>query len=251
MIFRRWRRRRILQHERIDDAHWRETLALLPLLQRLTRDEMQRLRELTLLFLHEKHMTPAAGAEIDDILRLCIAAQACLPILNLGLDHYGDWSSIVVYPHEFVPHREYVDDAGVVHSLRYPTLAEAWLQGPVILSAADIVPQDEMNIVIHECAHKLDMRNGDASGFPPLHRDMSGKRWSEVFQTAYADFCRRVDAAEATAIDPYAGEAPAEFFAVASEIFFQSPRILHSSYPAVYEQLQLFYRQDPRMGGLE
>ena len=118
----------------------------------------------------------------------------------------------------------------------------------MILSWEDAAAAEQdagYNVVIHEFAHKLDMLNGDANGFPPLHADMSREAWSDAFSRAYADFCSRVDADEATTLDSYAAEDPAEFFAVMSEAFFQAPQVVRTDYPAVYEQLALFYRQDP------
>ncbi len=245
MFLRCWRHRRLLQVHRIDDAQWRACHARLSFLQRLTPEEDVRLRALCVIFLHEKDIVPAASANLDSMLTLAIAMQACLPILNLDIDYYNDWRSVVVYPREFVPQREYLDDAGVVHTTRYPVLAESWLQGPIILSAADVVSDDDVNIVIHECAHKLDMLNGDANGFPPLHRTMDANQWSRDFQAAYDELCARVDADEDTMMDPYAAESPGEFFAVASEMFFQFPTELQTEFPAIYRQLRRFYRQDP------
>ena len=103
------------------------------------------------------------------------------------------------------------------------------------------------NLVIHELAHKLDMLNGNANGLPPLHADMRVSDWAKVMQEAYDDLDRQLERnpdAE-TAIDPYAAENPAEFFAVTSEYFFSAPDLLYEAYPQVYEQLKLFYRQDP------
>jgi hypothetical protein len=95
------------------------------------------------------------------------------------------------------------------------------------------------------------MLNGDANGYPPLHRGMSTAAWARDFERAYEDLCARVDAGEDTAIDPYATTAPAEFFAVLTEMFFEVPGLLDAEYPAVYRQLQQFYRQHPlaRLGG--
>ena len=104
---------------------------------------------------------------------------------------------------------------------------------------------DGVNVVIHEFAHKLDMLNGDANGYPPLHAGMSRQAWAGAFETAYADFCSRVDAGEETAFDPYASESPAEFFAVMSEAFFEIPHAVKRDYAAIYDQLKLFYKQDP------
>lgn len=246
--FRRWRRNRIIGRAEIDPALWRQTLARLPFLAGLTAAEEERLRQTVILFLHGKSVHGAGGLVLEPAMPLLIAAQACILILNLDIDYYAGWVEIIVYPDEFVPRAEYVDEAGVVHTDHAPRAGEAWLQGPVILSWADVAPRadgDGVNVVIHEFAHKLDMLNGDANGFPPLHAGMNRRAWAAAFETAYADFCRRVDADEETAIDPYAGESPAEFFAVMSEAFFEIPRAAHDDYPDVYTQLRQFYQQDP------
>ena len=244
--FKRWRRRRIISRAPLDDTLWQQTLARLPFLAGLSADERERLREAVILFLHDKAIHGAAGLELDAGMQLMIAAQACILILNLDIDYYAGWVEVIVYPHEFVPTIEYEDEAGVVHTDSVPRSGEAWLQGPLILSWADVAPAaDGVNVVIHEFAHKLDMLNGDANGYPPLHQGMSRENWSEVFSAAYEDFCGRVDTDADVAIDPYAAESPAEFFAVMSEVFFEAPHTVLSAYSAVYAQLRAFYRQDP------
>jgi Mlc titration factor MtfA (ptsG expression regulator) len=246
--FKRWRRSRVIDRARLDPALWGRTLGRLPFMFGLSDDERERLRQTTILFLHRKSIHGAGGLVLDSGMQLLIAAQACILILNLDIDYYGSWVEVIVYPDEFIPGIEYTDDAGVVHRERAPRAGEAWLQGPVILSWADVAPAadgDGVNVVIHEFAHKLDMLNGDANGCPPLHAGMSRDAWSLAFGAAYADFCRRVDAEEEVRIDPYAAESPGEFFAVLSEAFFEIPHTMMSCYPAVYEQLRLFYRQDP------
>jgi Mlc titration factor MtfA (ptsG expression regulator) len=212
----------------------------------LTGDERARLRETVILFLHQKSIHGAAGLELDAGMRLMIAAQACILILNLDIDYYGGWVEVIVYPDEFVPAFEYTDEAGVVHTDRAPRAGEAWLRGPVILSWADVAPAaDGVNVVIHEFAHKLDMLNGDANGYPPLHKGMSREAWSRALGAAYEDFCRRDERGEEMQIDEYAAQSPAEFFAVMSEAFFAAPRAVIAMYPEVYAQLAAFYRQDP------
>jgi len=242
----RWRRARIIARASLDPALWQQTLERLAFLRGLSDAERERLRQSVILFLHHKSIHGAGGLKLDAGMQLLIAAQACILILNLDVDYYRGWVEVIVYPDEFVPKIEFTDEAGVVHTEREPHVGEAWLQGPVILSWADVAPcVDGVNVVIHEFAHKLDMLNGDANGFPPLHRDMAREAWSQVFGSAYADFCRRVDADENVAIDPYAAESPGEFFAVMSEAFFEIPRAVSGLYPRVYDQLRLFYRQDP------
>lgn len=243
-----WRRKRVLGQNSIPDELWRQVIDARPLFAGLRVDELGRLKDLVALFLAEKNVCGAAGQEIGDAVRLTTAAQACLPILNLGIDYYNGWVEVIVYPGEFAPFREYVDDAGIVHQTRHPLTGESWLGGPVILSWADVNYIDDgagVNVVIHEFAHKLDMLNGDANGYPPLRRGMQRETWARIFSKAYEDFCKRVDSGEETVIDPYAAENPAEFFAVLSEAFFEIPSVLKDEYPGVYEQLSLFYRQDP------
>ncbi|MEO8441245.1 MAG: M90 family metallopeptidase [Betaproteobacteria bacterium] len=243
---RRWWRQRIIGRATLDPALWAKTLGSLPFMDGLTADERDRLRDAVILFLHDKSIRGAGGLKIDDGMRLMIAAQACILVLNLDIDFFRGWVEVIVYPDEFVPTIEYTDDDGIVHVEREARAGEAWLQGPVILSWADVAPAAEgVNVVIHEFAHKLDMLNGDANGFPPLHAGMDRRAWAAAFTAAYADFCRRVDADEDVAIDPYAAESPGEFFAVVSEAFFDLPRALLDAYPQVYAQLRDFYRQDP------
>jgi Mlc titration factor MtfA (ptsG expression regulator) len=243
---RRWRRQRIIKSAALDAALWQETLHRLPFLRGLKDDERARLRDTVVLFLHHKSIRGAAGLQLDTGMQLMIAAQACILILNLDIDYYRGWIEVIVYPNEFVPTIEYMDEDGVVHRDREPRAGEAWLQGPVILSWADVAPaEDGVNVVIHEFAHKLDMLNGDANGYPPLHSGMTREAWSSAFAAAYADFCRRVDADDEVAIDPYAAESPAEFFAVLSEAFFEIPHVVFDAYPEVYSQLEVFYRQNP------
>ena len=246
--FGRWRRARILERHAIPVEAFDTALARLPILHRLDATERTRLREAASLFIHDKTFSAAGGAEVDDSTRLAIALQACLLTLNLGEDSYRSWSEIILYPDEFLRLREEMDEAGVVHHSRDILAGESWLGGPLVLSLADVEASgqaDGFNVVLHEFAHKLDMLNGDANGFPPLHRGMDAATWAHDFSTAYEDLCRRVDAGEDTAIDPYATADPAEFFAVLTEVFFETPQLLDTEYPAVYRQLQQFYRQHP------
>lgn len=245
--WRDWRRRRVLQRTSLDAECWRCTLAS-PIFAGLGTDEQARLYDLARLFIHDKSFTGAAGFVMDETTRIRIAAQAALLILNLGLDRYAGWKEIIVYPDEFAPRREYRDATGIVHEIQYPLLGEAWLGGPVIFSAADVDSSmllDGANVVIHELAHKLDMQDGHANGLPLLHRDMRVRDWAEAFNPAYEDFCLQVKQGLGTAINSYAAASPAEFFAVLSEAFFETPAILAAVYPAVYAQMKAYYRQDP------
>ena len=232
----------------LPEGVWRTIVSALPLLRGLADEELARLRELAILFLHEKEVVAADGYSLSEAMRLKIATQACLPILNLGLDYYAGWVSVIVYPDEFVPEYEYTDEAGVVHLAHDPMIGESWERGPVILSGADVERSGEcdgVNVVIHEFAHKLDMLNGVPDGFPPLHRGMDRAAWALAFTEAFDDFRAKAQSDSEMVIDPYAAESPAEFFAVMSEAFFEIPHVLHREYPEVYRQLATFYRQDP------
>ncbi len=231
---------------RISDEQWQAAEYPLVLLDRLTPDERQRLRALATTFIARKEWSAAGSLHLTPAIQLSIALQACLPILNLGLDWYDGWVGIVVYPGDFVIPRQIVDESGVVHEFDDPVLGEAWEGGPLLLSWFDNLNDiGDVSLVIHEFAHKLDMGNGETDGMPRLHANMTVAAWTAAFAPAYDDFCRRIDAGEETAIDPYAAQHPAEFFAVASEVFFEAPDLLRDSYPAVYAQLCLFYRQNP------
>lgn len=243
-----WRRRRALAKSPVTPAQWRTAEQGLSVLAGLTHEELPRLRQLATLFLHEKSLEPVGELILDDNTRLMLALQACLPILNLGIDWYTGWVSVIVYPDEFIAEHETMDEAGVVHRVREPRSGESWLHGPVILSLNDLKRRshwDGHSVILHEFAHKLDMLNGDANGLPPLHPHMNVQTWSQAFTRAYEDFCARVDRDDDTFIDPYASESPGEFFAVVSEVFFEAPQALLQPYPDVYEQLKQFYRQDP------
>jgi MtfA peptidase len=249
-ILSRWRqtRRLDLERGRYRPADWAVARDALPLLAGLSTEEEDLLTDLALLFLHDKRLEPVQGLTLTEPMRLVIALQAALPILHLGLDWYGGWYAVIVYPDEFVPAREYVDSDGLVWVDDAVKSGEAWEQGPVILSWADVETGGDLdgyNVVVHEMAHKLDMRDGAANGRPPLHPGMSGEAWTRAFAAAYADLERRADRDEETPIDPYGAESPAEFFAVVSEAFFETPGVLVAEYPEVYTQLRAFYRQDP------
>ena len=246
--FKQWRRRRILAKFAIDDAIWQRVTGRLAFVARLNEVERARLKELAILFLHGKQISAAGGLELNLEMKLGIAVQACILILELGIEHYDGWIEIIVYPDEFMPRREIRNHHGLIETDEMSYAGQAWLRGPVILSWADVEhagEMDGMNVVIHEFAHKLDMLNGEANGFPPLHAGMDRQMWSKVFTAAYQDLCSRVRAGEQTDIDPYATESPGEFFAVVSETFFEIPDVVKAVYPQVYAQLAQFYRQDP------
>ncbi len=211
--------------------------------------ERAHLRELTILFLRRKHINGAHGLVITKEMAILLAAQACLPILKLGLQYYKDWSEVMIYPGAFRIRRKLTDVMGVVSNQDQILSGESWSRGPVILSWDDVANDQNPfrsghNVVIHEFAHKLDMLNGNANGMPPLHSNMLREVWTTAFSDAFVKLQQQL-AHHHPSLNPYGATAPAEFFAVASESFFSDPQTLHHQFPQVYEQLALFYLQDP------
>lgn len=248
-----WKQERILHRSSITQDEWNDAFHNLPLLHRLNNQEKTKLKKLAILFLHYKTLETVGDIELTTAMRLTIALQACLLILNLGLDWYEGWIAVVIYPGAFSIQRKYLDEYGIEHIDKVNLSGESWQRGPVILSWYDSSHPNEIadghNVVLHEFAHKLDMLNGKANGFPPLHKDMSAEEWADVFTKAYNDFELHLQQDDFIPIDSYAAESPAEFFAVFSELFFEKPMVVKEYYPDVYNLLLRFYRQDP-MGKL-
>lgn len=217
----------------------------------LDAEEIERLRKLTGLFLRKKVINGAGGQPIGEYERSLIAATACLMILELDFSWFDGWVEVIVYPDEFIVDAVETDQAGVVHEGRSVRSGESWGRGPVILSWGDIVAragedvEDDYNVILHEFAHKLDMRSGAANGMPPLHAGMAPKEWTRAFEEAFARLQEQIERGSPTVIDPYGAEEPAEFFAVVSEQFFERPEVLKRFEPDLYGQLKRFYRQDP------
>ena len=259
-----WFRRR-RDPEPIAEAHWQRAADALATGVSLTPAQWRRLRTLATGFLGEKTFSGAQGFTVTEEVRIAIAAQACLPVLTLGLGAYRDFLEIVVYPAQFrVPRRE-VDEAGVVHESLEWLAGEAHDGGPVVLSWADADPaatQGPFNVVIHEFVHKLDLLDGEADGIPPLP---PGRRaaWTRALHAAHTDFCDLLDALERAIprdidpeseaadpwyaqlpLDPYAATDPAEFFAVSGEAFFLDPESLRARWPDWYAQLASLFRLD-------
>ncbi len=222
----------------------------LSILQGLSTIEKTRLRELSSVFLYQKRMT-GVGISVTEEMRVTIAAQACLTILDLGIESMKGWYEIIIYPDIFYVSRDESDENGIIHHRNAVLSGEAWPRGPLIL-AWKAVMQDRVslhegqNLIIHEMAHKLDMLNGRANGMPPLHINMQTEHWTAVFSSAFQHLHQHIKHHRSVTINPYAASNPAEFFAVISEYFFSAPEILITHFPDVYHQLQLYYRQDPK-----
>lgn len=247
-FLRLWLNRRIIKRSTISAAEWATAFNALPLLYGLSDDEQQRLKQLAILFLHNKTLEGAHGLVITPPMALLVALQACLPILNLGLESYEGWVSVIIYPAGFSPERIMMDEYGVVHQGQTNLSGEAWQRGPVILAWDEVANAgviDGHNLVIHEFAHKLDMQNGVSNGFPPLPPGMAVNEWVKAFTEGFAHFQHHCQSGLYYEFDCYAASSPAEFFAVLSEVFFERPVLLKRHYMAIYQQLCRYYRQDP------
>jgi len=214
----------------IPDTLWMDTLLRFPFLARRPVAELQELHTLAGKFLKQKEFTGAHGLKVTDEMAVAIAAQACLPVLHLGLRWYDDFKGIVVHPGTMLARREVTDHAGVVHRYNEELLGEAMQGGPVTLSWQEVADagnaaEQGHNVVIHEFVHKIDMRDGAADGCPPLPSRGSHASWHSIMQPAFDEFCEKVAMAKRFGaappwLDAYAATSPAEFFAVTSEAYF-------------------------------
>ena len=249
-FFKRFYFQYLLKRYAIKHHLWEDSTKNIALLRGLDTIEKTRLRELSSIFLHQKAFT-GIGINLTQKMQIVVAAQACLPVLNLGIDRLDGWTEIIIYPRAFCISRDERDENGIVHHKENILSGEAWSRGPLILSWEDIEQDLQIihpghNVIIHEIAHKLDMLNGKANGMPPLHLDMQPKQWTAAFTAAYQQLNKRLQHHHRVCVNPYAATSPAEFFAVISEYFFAAPEILYTHFPAVYQQLQMYYRQDTR-----
>ena len=216
--------------EIIPEALWQRTLGRHAFLADLLPEEQKRLRAGVSGFLGDKEFSGAHGLVVSDDMAVAIAAQACLPVLNLGLDWYDDFVGIVVHPGQMLARREMRDEAGVVHRYSEVLAGEAMERGPVTLSWQDVATAEDAasqgyNLVIHEFIHKIDMRDGAADGCPPLPSRAALRTWRDTMEPAYDRFREQVVMAERFGapppwLDAYGATAPAEFFAVACEAYF-------------------------------
>ncbi len=247
------RRRRLAVRARPFPARWRTILRRrVPLVARLPADLQRQLKAHIQVFIAEKAFIGCAGQAITDEVRVTIAAQACLLLLNRPDHYFPQLRQILVYPTGFVVPRGHTDSAGIVHRGEAVLSGESWEQGQVVLSWQDVLngaadPHDGYNVVIHEFAHQHDQETGGANGAPPLSGSDNRRRWSAVFSDAYDRLQASVERGEQTLLDAYGATSPAEFFAVASEIFFERPVEFEQQHPGLYAELAAFYRVNPAL----
>ena len=249
----------------IPDDQWQAVLAAYPFLCERPADELLRLRALSARFLQDKEFHGAMGFEITDEVALSIAAQAVLPVLNLpgDLTWYDDFVGIVVVPEEVSTPRVSVDEAGVVHEYDEAIIGEAREHGPVMLSWPHVreggLPADGpiLNVVVHEFAHKIDMRDGAVDGCPPLPSGFAGHRsgrearlhWQRTLEPAYDAFREQAIVAERFGgeppwLDGYAASSLGEFFAVACEAYFVDPARFAREFSTLAPLFDAFFRPE-------
>lgn len=232
-------------------AEWRQVLERnVPLYNHLPLPLKEQLHGLIHIFLAEKNIEGAAGLEVTDEIRVTIAGQACILLLNRETEYYPRLYSIVVYPHSYEVDKPLFFSGRQHIEATETRLGESWPTGAVVLAwdhvrqgAADV--HDGHNLVFHEFAHQLDQENASADGIPNLGRSSRYIAWARVVGREYEDLQQHVKTGMASLLDQYGATNEAEFFAVATECFFERPAQMKAQYPELYEELKEFYRQDP------
>jgi MtfA peptidase len=249
-LYTAWRRSRI--RRRAFPAAWRDILRRrVPYVRGLPADLQLQLKRHMQVFLAEKPFIGCAGLTVTEEMRVTIAAQACLLLLNRRRPtYYPQLRQVLVYPGAFAVDRVHTDAAGVQQEQRRALSGESWQQGQVILSWADTLAgaagtDDGQNVVIHEFAHQLDQENGPANGAPTLSGRRARERWARVMAAEFGHLQRDTAAGQPTLLSSYGATSPAEFFAVASEVFFEQPQSLAAQHPGLFAELSRFYRLNP------
>jgi len=209
------------------------------------------LRKLIKQFLHQKHFTGAGGLEITDEMRVTIAAQACMLQLNRKGALYPRLRYIIVYPAPFIVSREETDSSGVSGKARRGLLGESWSSGKVILAWDTVLRGarnfvDGQNVVLHEFSHQLDSEDGSTDGAPLLAGESSYRSWAKALSSEYRVLQRKARRGGRSLMDHYGATNPAEFFAVATETFFEKPHGMADRHAELFEVLRGYYRVDPR-----
>ncbi|MFM2187719.1 MAG: zinc-dependent peptidase [Burkholderiaceae bacterium] len=247
-LFRRWRPAHASD---IPEGLWRQVIEQYPFLAWRTDEDLHKLRHLSAVFLSRKEFHGAQGFPVTDPMALAVAAQACLPVLQLGLKPYEGFVGIVMHEGPVRAQRETTDAFGLVHTWQEELVGEATGDGPVMLSWTEGAAGPEgcggpaFNVVIHEFVHVLDGLDGTIDGTPPLSAEQR-MRWQRTMQEAFDRFDERSACGYPSIIDHYGAQDVAEFFAVTSEAFFTQPAAFQAEQPALFALYADFYRQDPR-----
>ncbi len=212
----------------------------------LAPEELGRMEALVAKFFHDTNWDPAKGFDLTDEIKVLISAQASMLLLGLDIDEYPRLSSVIVHPATVRLRGTHYQGSGIYSSGTQHLSGQASPRGSVVLSWAAARtgannPDRGQNVVYHEFAHRLDMLDGVTDGTPPLEDEAARQRWAEVCTRAYDT----VRAEGSPVLRPYAGTNPAEFFAVATEAFFNRPIELCEHEPELFDELRFFYGQDP------
>lgn len=248
-LFKSWRRKEL--REAPFPARWDEILrANVVHDQRLAPADREKLRDDLRVFIAERDWEGCRGLAVDDEVRVTVAAQACILTLGLSVELYSNVSSILVYPAGYVAPERAIRPGGIVQEFKSHRIGEAWSHGPVVISWADALASGRgetggHNVVFHEFAHQLDMRSGAPSGVPSLADEEQYRRWDTVMSAEFMRLRAQSESGEATLLDTYGATNGAEFFAVATECFFEQPAEMARQHPRLYDLLREYYRQDP------
>ncbi|MGH7603330.1 MAG: zinc-dependent peptidase [Gemmatimonadaceae bacterium] len=251
-------RRRARLRSKPTPVAWRAILERnLPVFNRLTPEDQAELLGHVQVFMAEKHFEGAGGLEMTEEIRVTIAGQACMLLLHRDTEYYPELISIIVYPSGYTANEDRHIGGGIWEEGGEDRLGHTGQRLSALVLAWDAVrrgaaaPSDGQNLVLHEFAHQLDFENSSSDGTPDLdtHRDYLA--WGRVMRAEFSALRRASNAGEETLIDAYGATNPAEFFAVITEAFFERPRALRKRHPALFMQLQQFYRQDPTTYSLE
>lgn len=230
---------------------WRKIIQhRMPYFRQMPADLQLQLKQHIQVFLAEKNFIGCNGVIITDEIKVTVAAQACLLLLNRKTDFYPKLQTILVYPRAFVKSQLNKDASGVQFTTKMALAGESWDFGKVVLSWQDTIegakiPDDGRNVVIHEFAHQLDQENGRANGAPLLEKGQNYQCWSDVFSVQFELLKKQAETGEPSLFDYYGATNPAEFFAVASEVFFEKSASFYREHPKLYQQLKQYYQVDP------
>ena len=230
------------------ERYRRILLRNVPLYRQLPPPLARQLRRLILQFLYQKKFVGCAGLEITDEIRVTIAAQACLLLLNRQTALYPDLTQVLVYPSIFVKPQTTQEGGGIVTEHHASLAGESWSDGRVILAWDHVLQGRDgvgHNVVLHEFAHQLDSEGGVNNGAPVLPNSAAYQRWAGVFAEEYARLRQAEQWQEPSVLDYYGAQNPAEFFAVAVETFFVHPIALMEQHFALYQELSRYFRLDP------
>lgn len=230
---------------------WRKIIQQrMPYFRQMPADLQLQLKQHIQVFITEKNFIGCNGIKITDDIKITIAAQACLLLLNRKTDYYPKLKTILVYPSAFIKKQKQLNPGGVEYTKQIALSGESWGLGKIVLSWEDSLhgaqlPNDGHNVVIHEFAHQLDQENGSANGAPILGKHQNYQCWSDIFTKQFEVLKKQAATGTPSIFDYYGASEPAEFFAVVSEVFFEKSKQFYQQHPALYQQLTNYYKVDP------